>query len=386
MASSNPYSGVSADVNCAMDELTADQSQYVPQREAEELFRLPDVQIFFISADGRVSTFSEPSMLRIFKFKEKLQAEETNPVFIQVNGWTHPLVSGASPVLESPNGAIMFPDAYAETPGEAVGLVLAYDDVPAEGRSQLLALLQQHTALRLAAEPAADGEERLRPRGRFGRTIVKGAEIVVKGLEYSSEKGAVLIDYVGEQQKSASGAAADPDAKVSPAIKHTASGVKYATHATVKVSGFVAKRVGKLTKGLASYLAAEVAATPSAASGAADSVTDSPKRRMKTSSSLRGLADAALGGLAAYGTIYEGLEVSAKVLGARLKDNSVSVAQHKYGDEAGRVTSDSMTAAGNAAMTYMNVQSLGIKAVAKKTGKETAKQVGKNVLVNASGT
>ena len=55
------------------------------KREAEELFNLPEgVQIFFISHDGKVSTFSEPSSLRIFRYKDQLEGEVTPPTFIQV--------------------------------------------------------------------------------------------------------------------------------------------------------------------------------------------------------------------------------------------------------------------------------------------------------------
>ncbi len=50
-------------------------------------------------------------------------------MFLQVGGWTHPLIPGASPALEAANGAFMFPDCYAEDAGGAVGVVLA-DDVP----------------------------------------------------------------------------------------------------------------------------------------------------------------------------------------------------------------------------------------------------------------
>jgi hypothetical protein len=73
-------------VNQAFDELrNLDESQLLPKREAEELFNLPDgVQIFFISNDGKVSTFSEPSSLRIFRFKDKLEHEPENLTFIQV--------------------------------------------------------------------------------------------------------------------------------------------------------------------------------------------------------------------------------------------------------------------------------------------------------------
>merc|ERR1711992_513969 len=143
---------------------------------------------------------------------------------------------------------------------------------------------------------------------------------------------------------------------------------KTATTATVKVSGFVADRVGTLTKSLASYLANK--ATPSSSS-----VGDKKK-----SGAMAYLVDAARGGLIGYGTVYNGLETSAKVLGKNVKQNSVKVVSHKYGGEAGSVFGEACTAAGNAAMTYMNVQSLGVKGLVKKTAKDTGKKVVKNVI------
>ena len=52
----------------------------------------------------------------------------------------------------------------------------------------------------------------------------------------------------------------------------------------------------------------------------------------------------------------------------------------QYGREAAVVATDSMSAAGNAAMTYLNVQSLGAKGLAKKTAKNTGKTLAKNVI------
>jgi len=106
----------------------------------------------------------------------------------------------------------------------------------------------------------------------------------------------------------------------------------------------------------------------------------------KKSGAMAYLVDAARGGLIGYGTVYNGLETSAKVLGANVKENSVKVVSHKYGGEAGSVFGEACTAAGNAAMTYMNVQSLGVKGLVKKTAKQTGKNVVKNVLTDSSGT
>ena len=371
------FSDLTKQVNTAMDELVTDESHYVPRREAEELFLLPDaVQIFFVRPDGRCTTFSEPSTLRIFKFKEQ---EETDngwvPTFIQVGGWTHPLIPGASPVLEAANGAFMFPDVYADQDGEsgaAVGIVLV-DQVGQETRDQLRKLLDQLTALKSEVQLPKDQQ-----LGTIGSALVKGAELVNKGLDYGTEKACNLIEYAGERQKEKMGEAAEEDKKVGTALKYTVKGAGYATLATVKVSGFVAKRVGNLTKKTADYLAKKIekpvagAVVGKEGSGGGGSMTKS--------SSLHTILDAARGGLIAYGTVYAGLEENAKVLGKSVKEESVTVVQHKYGGEAGDVYGEAMTAAGNAAMTYMNVASLGVKGLVKKTAKNTAKGIAKGVL------
>lgn len=352
-----------------MAELSSDESHYVPRRPAIELFRLNEgVQIFFVSPKGSVSTFSEPSGLSIFKFDAREDPEQWIPTFIQVGGWTQPLVPGASPVLEAANGAFMFPDVYTDDPGAAVGLVLA-DSVDADVRQELKRLLDEHTALQSSSQ--LPKEQQL---GNIGRTMVTGAEYVCKGMEYGAKKACDLIEYVGEKEKQRTAPVGDQEAKMGAGWKYTAKGAKYATLATVKVSGFVATRVGKLTKGLANQLAAQ-AQKP--ITGTVTGVTGGAATK---SSSVHNLVDAARGGLVAFGTVYSGLEDQSKVLGGCLKDKSVNVVQHKYGEEAGGVYGDAMTAAGNAAMTYMNVSSLGLKGIAKRTAKDTGKAVGKAVL------
>merc|ERR1712110_240139 len=79
MAEQSPYSNLQKNVNDAFNELEADESVYIPEREAEELFNLPDsVHIFFITASGKVSTFSEPSTLRIFDLKRPVKVRPTH--------------------------------------------------------------------------------------------------------------------------------------------------------------------------------------------------------------------------------------------------------------------------------------------------------------------
>jgi len=374
MSEQSPYSNLQQNVNDAFNELEADESVYVPKREAEELFKLPDcVQIFFIAASGKVSTFSEPSTLRIFRFKETNDDGETK-TFIQVGGWTHPLIPGASPVLEAGNGAFMFPDVYGDTPeeGACVGLVLA-DDTPynidGEAQKQLAIILEELTALK-KEEPLANDQN----LGKIGLALLKSAQFVGQSMEIGAEKATHLIEYVSEKQKAKiQPVSEEDDVKVNQALKTSIKGAKFATKATVKVSGYVADRVGELSKGLARHLAKKM--EPSI-SGAVGSSSGSSTK----SSSMRNLVDAARGGLLAYGTVYASLEESAKVLGKSVKDESVQVVEKKYGKESGKVFKDGLTSAGNATMTYMNIQSLGVKGLVKKTAKDTGKQLGKAVL------
>ena len=290
----------------------------------------------------------------------------------KVGGWTHPLIPGASPVLEAANGAFMFPDVYADEPEAAVGIVLT-DEVKQEAREKLRKMLDELTAFKSQSQLPED--QRL---GTIGKAIVTGAEYLGKGMEIGATKACELIEYVGEKQKGKMepSSAEEEDAKINPALKYSVKGAAYATHATVKVSGFVAKRVGKLTKGLANYMASKIQKPVSGAIVGPEGSSSGPKKSV----SLHTLMDAAHGGLIAYGTVYAALEESAKTLGTSLKGQSVNVVQHKYGNEAGQVYGEAMTAAGNAAMTYLNVSSLGVKGLVKRTAKDTAKGVAKGVI------
>jgi len=357
----NPYGNLSSQVQSALNELESSDFHYEPQN-ANEIFKLENsVQIFFVSASGHVSTFSAPETLRIFKFQQSPEDPDTVGYFLQVGGWTHPLIAGASPCLQAENGAIMFPDIYSDTPDSSVGLVLL-DSVEHQLRQQLMTHLQQLTALQTAPQLPQDQQ-----LGTLGTTIVKGCEKLAQGIEIGAEKAGTLIEYVTErgQEKLSK---AEEDAKVGSLTRGSVNVAKSASTATVKVSGFVANRVGKLTKSLASYLANK--ATPNTSVGGGG----------KKTGAMAYLVDAARGGLIGYGTVYNGLESSAKVLGNNVKENSVKIVNHKYGGEAGAVFGDACTAAGNAAMTYMNVQSLGVKGLVKKTAKDTGKNIVKNVI------
>jgi len=363
----NPYAGLANQVHSAMDELSSDTTQYVPNKPATELFRLDDsVQIFFVTAEGHVSTFSSPESLRIFKFDNFGEDEEGSAVFLQVGGWTHPLIPDASPCLHAENGALMFPDIYSESPNSSVGLVFI-ESVSQDTRNQLLEQLKLHTAFK--AEPQSADYD----LGKLGGALVKGAELLSKGIATGADKAGGLIEYYTDKTQQ-SMEKAESDAKVGGLTRASVSVAKHTTNATVKVSGYVADRVGNLTKSLANHLG-KMAAKPvtGVAGGAVEGTGKKPGARAY-------LIDLARGGIVAYGTVYNNLEENAKTLGNQMKTNSVKIVQHKYGEDAGGVWGEAMTAAGNGAMTYMNIQSLGAKGLIKSTAKQTGKNVAANIL------
>merc|ERR1711963_962131 len=155
-------------------------------------------------------------------------------------------------VPASRNGAIMFPDIYSEQSGCSVGLVLVDGLVSKDARNQLLSLLEQHTALKTSQQLPADQQ-----LGKVGSSIVWGAEKLAVGIEMGAEKAGELIEYVTEAAEKRL-SKSDEGAKVGALTKNSVKVAVTATDATVKVSGYVADRVGNLTKRMASYLAAKV--------------------------------------------------------------------------------------------------------------------------------
>ena len=127
-----------------------------------------------------------------------------------------------------------------------------------------------------------------------------------------------------------------------------------ATNATVKVSGFAAKTVGKISKGASDYLAKKIEPSISGGTTSGGVTSGGPNSSGQTSSgptsggptfvgaisggptssgptsggttsggpisggsTFHNIIDAAHGGLLAYATIFESMEISAKILGQR---------------------------------------------------------------------
>lgn len=88
---------------------------------------------------------------------------------------------------------------------------------------------------------------------------------------------------------------------------------------------------------------------------------------------MKGVLTVAAGAVEGFSTVYYGLENSAAILGRSLKDNTVKVVQHKYGQPAGEVAGDTLNTMGNVYHISHNVKIIQPKHFAKRTAKEAGK-------------
>ncbi|OQR78939.1 spartin-like [Tropilaelaps mercedesae] len=132
------------------------------------------------------------------------------------------------------------------------------------------------------------------------------------------------------------------------------------THITCKATGFLVAAVGDMTCALGRRIAKTLAPTE-----AVDGVA-----------SNQALKDAILiasGAVAGFATVFMGLEDAARLLARSITENTVTLVQHKYGEDASKLVGDAMYSVGNFALTANNVTNFGVRGIVKRTAKETGK-------------
>lgn len=354
-------------------------SEFNAVAEVTERFSiLEGVQLFFVSPDGGVSTSGSTTSLHIYQFIDNGCSSDTAsrpPAWLQVGNWTYPLVPGKSPSFESGYGAFLFPDVGAGTPGSAVGIILP-GNLSNTARASFESLLAELTAFeeeerRLVPVSYSPGAV---PKSEsfsesLSRGIVIGAEYLsaglVKGASLTSDlihKGACkVIERLHPEEKPVL-----VDSRVRDGLKL----VRDASGVALKASGFLVKKLGDLTVSLGRQLAPHVRNQGSKVLSSA--FKDDPDRAKQT---MDDVLTVAAGGLAGFSTVYMGLETAARTLASSLSEETVNIVDHKYGEQAGEVVGNAVYSVGNLALTTHNVQSLGVKAVAKRTAKDTGKAV-----------
>ncbi|XP_021493242.1 spartin isoform X2 [Meriones unguiculatus] len=352
--------------------------------DADELILIPNgVQIFFVNPAGEVSAPSYPGYLRIVRFLDNSLDTVLNrpPGFLQVCDWLYPLVPDRSPVLKCTAGAYMFPDTMLQAAGCFVGVVLS-SELPEEDRELFEDLLRQMSDLRLQTkgtssedvnlshivpcEPSSEEKSKELPEWseKVAHNILSGASWVswglVKGAEFTGkaiQKGASkLREWIPPEEK---------PVEVSPAVTKGLHIAKQATGGAAKVSQLLVDGVCTV----ASCVGRELA--PHVKKHGSKLVPESLKRDKDGKSALDGAMVVAASSVQGFSTVWQGLECAAKCIVNNVSAETVQTVRYKYGHNAGEATHNAVDSAINVGVTAYNINNIGIKAMVKKTAKQT---------------
>lgn len=388
------YGTESGEQSTVGDEFYAMPSQPPPVQslgvDAEELILIArGVQIFYVTPDGLVSAPSYPGYLRIIKFMDtSSEMEQTRPpAFLQVCDWLYPLMCNQSPVLRSNNGVYMFPDLMSQVPGSYVGVVLSaelpavevelFEDLlkqmsdlriqPSEASGEVIDLTQTiHVISIPEPEPTPKGKEDLPPWSeKVAQGILQGASWLSWGLV----KGAELTEkaiHKGATKLRAHIQPEDKPLEVNPTVAKGLHVAKQATGGAVKVSQFLVDGVCAI----ASCVGRELG--PHVKKHGSKLLPESLKKDKDGKSPLDGAMVVAASGVQGFATVWQGLECAARNIAKGVASETVHTVKYKYGQDAGHATDNAVNSAINVGVTAFNIDHLGIKAIVKKTAKETS--------------
>lgn len=398
-----------------------------PWEDVKELLVLENsVKMFFVSEQGSVTTLSQPQTLRAFQFVNHKPESKDAPAFIQCGAWMFPMIPGRSPVLNTEPHTYMFPDITIDPSSPrsqprpqrafaSVGLILnpnissmelsrferilkCYADFhhytppkyPEEGSEDQ----QRRTDEGASSVPAAEAEAMdedvpsvalaVRPGTEvvpadsqdksWGRKVSRGIEIgaglVAWGLTKGAEVGSHLM-HKGSAKLRENLKPNEKPVEVDESVQENIRQVKTVAGMACQVSGAVVSAVSAMTLELGRRLA------PVIVDKGGKALPDSLKQKddVDGASTMDEIVKVAVSGARGAATVYQGLETSWKILYKNLQQATVQTVDHKYGRAVGEATNNAMGAAGFALQTCWNVDNLGIKALAKRTAKDTGKEM-----------
>lgn len=140
---------------------------------------------------------------------------------------------------------------------------------------------------------------------------------------------------------------------------------RQATGGAVKVSQFLVN--GLCT--VASTIGKELA--PHVKKHGSKLIPESIKKDNDSKAKFDGALVVAASGVQGFATVWNGLECAAKCIAKSVAAETVHTVKHKYGSAAGKVTDNAVNSAINVGVTAFNIEHLGIKAIVRRTAKET---------------
>ncbi|XP_061201435.1 spartin isoform X1 [Neopsephotus bourkii] len=213
--------------------------------------------------------------------------------------------------------------------------------------------------------------------------LIKGAEYTGKAIHKGASK---LREHIQPEEK---------PLEVNPTVAKGLHVAKQATGGAVKVSQFLVEGVCSI----ASCVGKELA--PHVKKHGSKLVPESLKKDKDGKSTLDGALVVAASGVqgnrnpicffnciifsavdsnkliifTGFSTVWQGLESAAKCIAKSVSTETVKTVKYKYGDDAGHATDNAMNSAINVGVTAFNIDNIGIKAVVKRTAKETGHAV-----------
>ncbi|XP_030836214.1 spartin [Strongylocentrotus purpuratus] len=368
------------------------------------------VQLFFINSSGHVSAPSTPGPLKMYKFPEdQALGQDQPPAFLQIGEWLYPLLPGQSPSLKAADGVYMFPDLSSLDKGDSVGVMFSAQVSKSE-KLKFQQLIEQLTAMkeeeipsvqeaaasqvpsvnhrvpsvdhrapsertdeREMNEEAMDTQEEGQKSRDVSQKIAKGLEVGAEWISWGVVKGAEIGSrLVGSGAKKLK-EHIQPDDQPKEIDEKYQTGMVYAKKATgvaVKVSVVVLDSVCFLTKRVAEEVGPIISKQANKMLTNGEDETDG-----KTKAVIEGVMTVTASGLIGFGKVYRGLETAAIQLAKSVSQATVETVEHKYGVNAGRLTGTSLATVGNIGISAHNFNNIGVKAIAKRTAKDTGKVV-----------
>nr|XP_015099758.2 spartin [Vicugna pacos] len=286
--------------------------------DADELILIPNgVQIFFVNPAGEVSAPSYPGYLRIVRFLDNSLDTVLNrpPGFLQAKG----------------------------TSNEDVNLS---HTVPCEPVSE-----EKTKELPEWSEKVA--QNILSGASWVSWGLVKGAEFTGKAIQKGASK---LRERIQPEEK---------PVEVSPAVTKGLYIAKQATGGAAKVSQFLVDGVCTVANCVGKELA------PHVKKHGSKLVPESLKKDRNGKSTLDGAMVVAASSVQGFSTVWQGLECAAKCIVNNVSAETVQTVRYKYGHTAGEATHNAVDSAINVGVTAYNIDNIGIKAMVKKTAKQT---------------
>lgn len=350
------------DLATALDNLTVENVR----SDAEVIYTQENVRLFFISPTGEVTATSQGHILRIAIIEGSPGSAPR--AFLQIGDWIYPLVPGVSPCYRTNYGAFIFPNLNSDIPDATVAFMLS-EDADSEVYDLLENILHGIVGDVSKKEALPEKPEQSEISSKISGTITTGAYYISKGLIKGAEKTGDLFNYTTPKLINKLSPAREAT-HIPQSLSKTLRVAETATSKAANVTGFVADKVGTATVKLGHFLAPHIKKQ-----GTRILTTGLRLSEKDASAKVDGVLTVAAGAVEGFSTIYRGLESSASILGKNLKDNSVKIVEHKYGNPAGEVTADTFDTVGNVMSIAHNSKVFTPKGLAKQTAKETGKAI-----------